>query len=202
MHLLQKLHQQGFKVILVDDDHIGVTPKDKITPDLARKIREQKPLLIEMLRTQTEADEYARGTARKYKGKGRSKSGTSDTSQEPKYSRAHKRYCEGYQPLRYVHPDVCKWHLENADPKCMHCKHLGHRDREFWMNAYLDKAIARLNAYYEPGNKIDWDRQVARQRIDQVEEKITQAFLTHDIELYKEMVNKWEQTFKEVMRKP
>ena len=50
MQLLQELRQQGFELVLVDDDHIGVKPADKLTPELAEQIRRHKPKLIEELR--------------------------------------------------------------------------------------------------------------------------------------------------------
>lgn len=30
-------------------------------------------------------------------------------------------WCTGYDPPRYVRFAVCKWHLEQEDPKCKSC---------------------------------------------------------------------------------
>jgi len=171
MELLQELYQQGFKVILVDDDHIGVMPKDKITPELAQRIREEKSLIIQALREQTKPDEYAKGTAHKYQSKGQGEKNDSGASQ------GLKRYCRGYEPPRYVHPEVCKRHIEEADSKCMYCKYLSRKERETWMDAYLDNAIIRLNTFYSHGDRIDWNRPGAREEINRLEKAITEAFL-------------------------
>ncbi|RLI52501.1 MAG: hypothetical protein DRO87_13105, partial [Candidatus Thorarchaeota archaeon] len=156
--LLKEIQNRGIHLELLGDNKLRYRSSRPILPDLLEKLKAEKPRIIELLRSN--------------KGSQQDKSQT-DPKTSPDFTR---RWCQGCQPFRYVHFEVCKWHLKSADSKCANCKHLSREDRELWMNAYLDKAIARLNAYYEPGNKIDWDRQVARQRIDQVEEKITQAF--------------------------
>lgn len=184
MELLQELHQQGFKVILVDDEHIGIIPKDKITPELAEKIKAHKPLLIETLRKHTEADQYH--------NKAQGNIVNSEASQEA------RRYCRGYQPPRYVHPDVCKWHIREADVHCLNCKYLNVEDKKTLMDAYLDKAIARLNKYYRSYHRINWDKPGARKEIDRLEKAITEAFLQGEAQGYVEAVDRWEIIFKEL----
>ncbi len=199
MRLLQELQQQGFKVILVDDDHIGVMPKDKLTPELAERIRKEKSLIIHALRKQTKTDEYAKGTVHKYQSKDQVKKDDPGASQKALSARqAGKRYCSGYEPPLYVHPEVCKRHIEEADPRCMHCKHLSRKEREAWMDAYLDGAIARLNTFYSHGDRIDWDRPGARKEIDRLEKAITEAFLQGDIQGCVEAVDKWENLFRDI----
>ncbi|MBW1930971.1 MAG: hypothetical protein JRH08_15825 [Deltaproteobacteria bacterium] len=200
MELLHQLHQQGFKVILVDDKHIGVMPKDRITPELAQRIKAQKSLLIETLRKQTRTDEYTTKMAHKYQSKGQVKKSDPGARHEDgaQASQEPRRYCEGYQPPRYVHPEVCKRHIEEADLKCLNCKHLSSKEREIWMDAYLDGAIARLNTFHSHGDRIDWNRPGAREEIDRLEKAITEAFLQGDIQGYVDAVDKWGNLFRDI----
>ena len=195
MRLLQELQQQGFKVILVDDDHIGVMPKDKLTPELAERIRKEKSLIIHALRKQTKTDEYAKGTAHKYQSKGQ---GEENDSEAYHKAEPERRYCEGYQPARYVHADVCRRHIEKCDAHCVNCQHLGMEEKQIWMNACLDGAIARLNTFYSHGDRIDWNRPGAREEIDRLEKVITEAFLQGDIQGCVEAVDKWENLFRDI----
>ena len=181
MELLRQLQKEGFEVILGDGDRIGIRPADKLTPELADRIRKHKPKLIEELRKQTKPDEY--------QDKGQGKENDSEAS-----GKAKRRYCTGYKPPRYVHPDVCQWHISEADLACVDCQHLTRKEKETFMDSYLNKAIGQLNArgavYYKPG-----DSQAKRNQIYDLEKRITEAFLIHDINGLIEAVDEWQKTF-------
>ena len=174
MQLLNRLHQQGFDVLLLDNNTIGIKPKDKLTPDLAKEIRTHKQEIIKLLQNQTKADGYDR----------------SKTSQRV------KSYCTRYQPPRFVSLEVCKWHIERADPKCLNCEHMNHEERKQWMDGYLNNAIKRLDSLYIGRDKIMWSRPEDKEKIGKIEKLITSCFLQGDVKGYIKAVNKWESCFK------
>lgn len=229
MRLLNELRQQGFEVMLVGE-RIGVRPADKLSPELARQIKEHKPALIEALRKQKQADQYSRSKyppkpqdrcpACKERSWWLSKHGlwvcrvchppAPGAEVEPTEYQcvgqtqkidsrgsegAKRRWCEGYKPPRWVRPAVCSWHIQQADLACAECKHLTKAEREFFMDNYLNKAIAELNArgcrYYPPG-----DPQGQCQRICDLEKRITEAFLIGDVKNFIEAVDSWQQCFR------
>ena len=181
MELLERLQREGFDVILGDNNRIGIKPKERVTPDLAEQIRRHKPKLIEELRKQTKPDEY--------QDKGQDGKNDSEAS-----GKAKRRYCVGYEPPRWVHPEVCKWHLEQADLHCVNCQHLGRKEKELLMDSYLNKAIAELNArgccYYKPD-----DSRARREEIYRLEKEITKTFLVCNVSAFVEAVNQWEECF-------
>ena len=199
MDILQQAINQGIE-FEVNGDRLKVKSTKPIPPDLVEQLRAHKQEIIQALRKQARADECATKTAHKYQSKGQVKKNDSAARREDgaQASQEPRRYCEGYQPPRYVHPEVCKWHIEEADPRCMHCKHLSRKEREAWMDAYLDGAIARLNTFYSHGDRIDWDRPGARKEIDRLEKAITEAFLQGDIQGYVDTVDKWENLFRDI----
>ena len=180
MELLRQLQKEGFELILGDGDRIGIRPADKLTPELADRIRKHKPKLIEELRKQTKPDEYQEGQGKK---------NDSEAS-----GKAKRRYCTGYKPPRYVHPDVCQWHISEADLACVDCQHLTRKEKETFMDSYLNKAIGRLNAegavYYTPS-----DSQARRDEIHKLEKEITATFLACDINSFVKAVDEWQKTF-------
>lgn len=104
------------------------------------------------------------------------------------------RYCTGYKPPRWVHVDVCQWHLEQADLACADCQHLTRKEKETFMDSYLNAAIARLNAegcrYYTPG-----DSAARREEIYKLERQITATFLVCNVSAFVEAVNQWGNVF-------
>ena len=186
VELLEKLHRQGFELILGEGDRIGIRPADKLTPDLAEQIRRHKPKLIEELRKQTKPDEY--------QDKGQGKENDSEASEKAK-----RRYCVGYKPARYVHPDVCQWHISEADLACVDCQHLTRKEKETFMDSYLNKAIGRLNAegavYYTPS-----DSQARRDEIHKLEKEITATFLACNVSAFVEAVDNWRKCFNAELR--
>ena len=198
MDILQQAINQGIE-FEVNGDRLKVKSTKPIPPDLVEQLRAHKQEIIQALRKQTKTDEYAKGTVHKYQSKDQVKKDDPGASQKALSARqAGKRYCSGYEPPLYVHPEVCKWHIEEADPRCMHCKHLSRKEREAWMDAYLDRAIARLNTFYSHGDRIDWDRPGAREEIDRLEKAITEAFLQGDIQGYVDTMDKWENLFRDI----
>ncbi len=161
---------------------MAITPAAKLTPGLIARLKANKQEILNALKRTSTPDQY--------QNKHQARIIDSGPSHES------RRYCEGYRPPRPVHPDVCRWHLDEADPICMHCKHLSGSDKEVWMDAFLNKAIERLNRYCRYGGWVDRHRQEARELIEKLEKKITEAFLGHDIDSFKDAVDKWEQTFK------
>ncbi|MBW2045286.1 MAG: hypothetical protein JRI96_10450 [Deltaproteobacteria bacterium] len=59
-------------------------------------------------------------------------------------------------------------------------------------------STAGLNQYYQSRHKASWDKPGARAWIDELEQKITQAFLQGDITVYVETVDRWEGVLKEL----
>ncbi len=210
IHLLHELQRQGFSITLSGSNRLVVTPKEELTPKLAEELKANESKIISILRPSkldkhpTEPrqpeDAVSQRKTRYRGGKRQTNIIGLDASQEPTYlaSRQGRRWCEGYQLPRYVYLDVCKRHLEEADPKCMGCKRLSKEDVEMWMDAYLNKAIARLNARYSPCGAINWDKPGAREQIDRLEKAITHSFLQGDLDGCIEAVNQWEALFREL----
>ena len=193
MSVLQEAIKQGIE-FEVNGDRLKVRSTKPIPPDLVEQLRAHKQEIIHALRKQTKTDEYAKGTAHKYQSKGQ---GEKNDSEAYHKAEPERRYCEGYQPARYVHADVCRRHIEKCDAHCVNCQHLGMEEKQIWMNACLDGAIARLNTFYSHGDRIDWDRPGARKEIDRLEKAITEAFLQGDIQGYVDTVDKWENLFRD-----
>ena len=185
MQLLEELTAQGFKLIPLGKDQLGVTPKDRLTDELRQRIRANKGKILEALRNQHLADEYLT--------KGKAEENDSHGCERPFFR--DSRYCEGYNPPRAVHLEACQWHCEQADPHCANCKHLTVEQQKLWMDTYLDKAIARLNALYKEGDHISWGK---RKMVDELEAEITKAFLAYDLEKFKELVDQWEVVFNQM----
>jgi len=158
--ILEELRQKGIKVTLIDNNHIAVEPKEKVTKDILLRLKAEKLKIIKLLRQENE-----------------------------------KRLCKGYTPPRYVIIPVCEWHIKEADPHCINCQYLNSHDKEVWMNAYLDKAIRHLNSYCKETRGIKWD-EVNKRLLKDVEQKITETFLRHDIITFKKMVDKWKSLLK------
>ncbi len=186
MEVLKEALNRGVK-FEIHGDKLRVVAIHPIPVNLVEKIKANKQDIVQVLKRQSKPDQY--------KSKPQAKIIDSGLSHES------RRYFTGYNPPRYVHIDVCKWHVEEGDPACMNCKHLDTKDKELFMDAYLNKAIARLNEFYQPGDKIDWDKAGAREQIRSLEKSITEAFLEGNIGAYIKAIDKWEATFKDMRRR-
>lgn len=186
MEVLQRAINEGIQ-FEVNGDRLKIRSPKPPPASLIEQIKAHKQEIIEALRQQSQPDGY--------QGIGQTEIVDSGASREAELER---RYCTGYQPPRYVHPDVCAWHIEEADPNCINCKHLSEEDREVWMDAYLNNAILRLNTFYGQGDKIDWQKLGARQQVDELEKMVTLSFLRGDLKAYIEAVDKWERCFRDM----
>jgi len=158
MSLLQEMQMQGFRFTLLDDDRVAVVPMEKITPELEQQLKANKPEIIRLLRANNPdghpADPHRpKDSVSHKKAKCQTPARISIVGSEP--SSEARKWREGYQPPRYVHPDVCNLHLEEADIHCINCKDLSSEGKKIWLNGYLNKAIAELNRFYREGDRIE-----------------------------------------------
>jgi hypothetical protein len=50
MELIQELNEQGIKIQLIDSEHLALTPKNRVSPELIEKVRANKQELLHALR--------------------------------------------------------------------------------------------------------------------------------------------------------
>jgi len=163
---------------------IGNTVKARATRpvplEVVKKFKERKSEIIRLLKNQNNKHRFIEQA--------------SNTVPETSEGTGTRRWCTGYQPPRYVHTDVCSWHIQEGDPKCANCPHLTLKDKENLMGSYLDKTIEKLNAhcavYYKPT-----DLPARRALIDSLEKEITETYLSHNVVEFIKVVDKWAKMF-------
>jgi len=172
MEVLQRAINEGIQ-FEVNGDRLKIKSTKPIPPDLVEQLRVHKQEIIRTLKEQGEADSY------------------SECEQDKGQAR---RWCTGYEPPRYVYPEVCAWHISEGDVNCGNCRYLSRKDKEVLMDSYLNKTIAKLNSrgavYYEPG-----DSQAKRNQIYDLEKRITEAFLVCDVKAFVKAVDSWRKIF-------
>lgn len=52
--ILEELRQKGIKITLVDDNHIAVEPKEKVTKDILLRLKAEKSKIIKLLKQENE----------------------------------------------------------------------------------------------------------------------------------------------------
>ena len=124
MELLKQAINQGIE-FEVNGDRLKIRSPKPPPASLIEQIKAHKQEIIKTLLEQERPDEYL--------GKGQAEIVDSHASHE---AQTERRYCEGYEPPRYVHPEVCQWHVEEADLSCQKCRYLNRKEKETWMDAY------------------------------------------------------------------